>query len=164
MIEVRSATKDDLLQILAIYNEVILNTTAVYSYAPHTLEMREAWFKERTENKFPVLVAVTEENKVTGFCTYGHFRAWPAYKFTVESSVHIHTDFRGKGIAKQLMQVLIELAKTNGIHAMMAGIDADNRGSILLHKKLGFEIVGTLKEVGFKFDRWLDLTFMELIV
>jgi phosphinothricin acetyltransferase len=160
---IRPATRNDLPQILDIYNEVILNTTAVYSYEPHTLEMREAWFKERTENGFPVFVAEAE-NKIAGFCTYGHFRAWPAYKFTVESSVHIHADFRGKGIAKQLMQTLIAFAKAQGLHAMIAGIDADNKTSIALHKKLGFEITGNLKQVGYKFDRWLDLTFMELIL
>ena len=77
--EIRAAVPDDLPQILEIYNEVILNTTAVYSYEPHTLEMRAAWFKERKENGFPVLVSVIE-NKIAGFCTYGHFRAWPAYK------------------------------------------------------------------------------------
>jgi phosphinothricin acetyltransferase len=163
MILTRTATEADLPQILDIYNHVILNTTAVYNYDPHTLAMRQEWFATKQQQGIPVFVA-EEGTEIVGFSTYGPFRAWQAYQYTVENSVYVKDVHRGKGIAKLLMQPVIDSAKENGMHTMVAGIDATNEASIYLHKQFGFEEVALFKEVGYKFDRWLDLAFMQLIL
>jgi len=160
---IRPATRNDLEQVLDIYNHVILNTTAVYSYEPHTLGMRQQWFEERERSGFPVIVA-EEDGTITGFCSYGPFRVWPCYRFTVENSVYVHPEHRGKGIAKKLLEALINDATAKGYHAMIAGIDSSNGVSMQLHKQFGFEEVAHFREVGYKFDRWLDLKFFELLL
>ena len=160
---IREAVKEDLPQILSIYNDVILHTTAVYNYDPHTLAMRTEWFETKQQQGFPLFVA-EEEGTVAGFSTIGLFRAWQAYKYTVENSVYVKDGCRGKGIAKRLMTPLIESAKKLGMHAIVAGIDATNEVSIALHKQFGFIEVAHFKEVGYKFNRWLDLKFLELIL
>lgn len=160
---VRNAREEDIPCILDIYNHAILNTTSVYSEQPHTYEMRLAWYNERISNGFPVFVA-ENKNEVVGFSSYGHFRAWPCYRNTVENSVYVHVDHRGKGISKLLIQPLIDHARDKGLHAMVAGIDADNQVSFNLHHSFGFVEVAHFKEVGYKFGRWLDLKFMELII
>ncbi|HEY4323761.1 MAG TPA: GNAT family N-acetyltransferase [Mucilaginibacter sp.] len=162
-IKIRDAGESDLPEILDIYNDVILNTTAVYSEKPHTLEMRQDWFRDRVNNNFPVFVA-DDGGKVAGFSSFGHFRAWPCYRYTVELSVYVETSQRGKGLSKILLQSLIDKAREMNIHAMLAGISADNEVSINLHRSFGFEEVAHFKEVGYKFNRWLDLKFLELIV
>ena len=162
-IRIREAVREDIPQMLEIYNEVILNTTAVYNYDPHTLEMRTEWFETKQQQGFPVFVA-EENNTILGFSTIGPFRAWQAYKYTVENSVYVKADCRGKGIGKLLLPPLIDAAKRQGLHAIVAGIDATNDVSIALHKQFGFVEVAHFKEVGYKFDRWLDLKFLELIV
>ena len=163
MIIIRHATEDDLPEILAIYNDVIINTTAVYDYEPHTLEMRQQWFKTKQEQGFPVFVA-TENEKIVGLSSIGPFRAWAAYKFSVENSVYVASDSRGKGIGKLLLPPLIEAAKKLRLHTIIAGIDATNEASIKLHRHFGFEEVAHFKEVGFKFNRWLDLKFLQLVI
>lgn len=163
MIALRKATENDLLQILDIYNDAILNTTAVYDYEPHTLEMRRQWFETKQQQGFPVFVA-EENNEVLGFSSIGPFRAWAGYKYSVENSIYVKDGQRGKGIGKLLMQPLIDAAKEMKLHAIIAGIDADNKLSIDFHKQFGFEEAGHLKQIGWKFDRWLDLVFMQLIV
>jgi L-amino acid N-acyltransferase YncA len=162
-ITIRDATEHDLPQILEIYNDVILTTTAVYSELPHTLEMRQAWFKERKESGFPVIVAIVNGG-VAGLVTFGHFRAWPCYRFTVEHSVYVRKDLRGRGISKILLKELISLAKAAGKHALIAGIDSENTVSLRLHEAFGFTQAAHFKEVGFKFNRWLDLIFLELLL
>jgi L-amino acid N-acyltransferase len=160
---IRTAIEADLPGILDIYNDAILNTTSVYNYLPHTLEMRREWFEQKQRDGFPVLVA--EQNGiVVGFSTYGHFRAWAAYKYSVEVSVYVHPEHRGKGIARLLYPPLFEKAREQQLHALMAGIDASNIASIKLHERFGFKTVGLFKEVGYKFDQWLDLQFMQLIL
>ena len=163
MISIRTATEADLPQILDIYNDVILNTTAVYNYDTHTLQMRQEWFAQKQQQGFPVFVA-EEENTIVGFSTYGPFRAWQAYQYTVENSVYVKADCRGKGIAKLLMQPVIDAATAAGKHTIVAGIDATNKASIRLHEQFGFVEVACFKEVGYKFNRWLDLTFLQLIL
>jgi len=163
MINIRTAKEGDLPEILAIYNDVILNTTAVYAYQPHTLEMRKAWFETRQRDGLPVFVAESE-GRVAGFSSYGPFRTWPAYKYTVENSVYVSEEQRGKGIGKLLITPLIETAKADDLHAIVAGIDASNIGSIRLHQSFGFEEVAHFKQVGYKFGRWLDLKFMQLLL
>lgn len=162
-ITLRSATEADLPAILDIYNDVILTTTAVYSEQPHTLQMRQAWFNERRAAGFPVIVAEAD-GIMAGFGTYGHFRVWPCYRFTVEHSVYVHKEMRGQGISKLLLTGIISLAKAAGMHALIAGVDSENSVSLQLHQKFGFEQVARFKEVGYKFGRWLDLIFLEKLL
>ena len=163
MIIIRHAIENDLPQILEIYNEIILNTTAVYYYEPHTLEMRKEWFEGRMKEGFPVFIA-EEDGKVLGMSSIGPFRVPTAYKFSVENTVHVAAAARGKGIGKLLMPPIIDAAKEMKMHAIIAGIDATNEVSLHLHKNFGFEEVAHFKQVGYKFGRWLDLKFLELIL
>ncbi len=163
MISIRHANENDLPAMLDIYNEIILNTTAVWHSDPHTLEMRQEWFAIKKEQGYPVFVAEAE-GRMVGFSTIGPFRPWIGYRFTVENSVYVVADSRGKGIAKLLLPPLIEAAKELNLHAIVAGIEASNEASIVLHKKFGFEEVAHFKEVGYKFNRWMDLKFLELVV
>ena len=160
---IRHATKDDVPQILEIYNDAIINTTAVYYDEPLSLETWNKWFEDRMKNNFPVFVSV-ENNVVTGFSTYGHFVEREGYRFTVEHSVYVAEKFKGRGISKQLMQAIIDDAKQKKYHVMIGKIDAENGISIELHKKFGFEEVGHLKQAGFKFGRWLDVKILQLML
>ncbi|MEQ1890065.1 MAG: N-acetyltransferase family protein [Alphaproteobacteria bacterium] len=160
---IRDATQADLPGILAIYNEVIVNTTAVYALAPVTLEERTHWLETRQARGFPVLVAV-EGDSVLGFASYGDWRGAAGYKFTVEHSVHILDVLRGRGIGQQLMHRLILKAQGAGLHVMIGGIDSTNTASIKFHERLGFTSVAHFHEVSFKFNRWLDLVFMQRFI
>lgn len=148
--------------ILDIFNEAILNSTALYDYKPRTLESMATWFSNKDKGRFPVIGIEDEAGKLLAFGSYGTFRAWPAYKYTVEHSVYVHQDHRGQGLGAKVMRALIEEARNQGVHALIGAIDASNAGSIALHARLGFKHVGTLPEVGFKFGRWLDLAFYQL--
>jgi L-amino acid N-acyltransferase YncA len=163
MITIRPARETDLPDILAIYNHVILNTTAVYQYVPQTLEMRKTWYDGKIKDGYPLFVA-EETGRVVGLSTYGPFRAWAAYKYTVENSVYVAADQRGKGIARLLMEPLIEEARRQNYHAIIASIDATNEASLTLHRSFGFQEVAHFREVGYKFGRWLDLKFLELLL
>ncbi len=163
MVTIQTATEEDIPTLLEIYNDIIINTTAVWHEEPHTLAMRQEWCAMKKEQGFPVFTAM-EDGKVIGFSTLGPFRPWFGYRYTVENSVYVATNSRGKGVAKLLMPPLIDAAKQLGLHAIVAGIEANNEASIELHKKFGFIEVAHFKEVGFKFNRWMDLKFLELIV
>ena len=158
-----NATEDDLPAMLEIYNDIIVNTTAVWHSEPHTLQMRTEWFHQRKEQGFPIFVAF-EKEKLLGFSTIGPFRPWHGYRFTVENSIYVAADSRGKGVANVLMPPLIDAAIELKLHAIVAGIEASNDASIKLHNKFGFIEVAHFKEVGFKFGRWMDLKFLELII
>lgn len=162
-ITIRDANATDLPAILDIYNDAILNTTSVYSEKPHTIEMRKAWYEERIGNNFPVFIAEVN-SQVAGFSSFGHFRSWPCYRYTAEVSVYVESSHRSKGIGKALIGPLIHRAKQMNIHALIAGINADNEVSIKLHESFGFTEVAHFKEVGYKFGRWLDLKFLELLL
>lgn len=157
---IRPAEDEHLPGILAIYNQVIAHSTAVYSSAPVDLSERKAWLELRRGRGFPVLVAI-EAGEVAGFASYGDWRAASGYLFTVEHSVHVRVDLRGKGIGRALMAALLAEAKAQGKHAMVGGVDASNTASIAFHHSLGFESVAYLREVGHKFGRWLDLVFVQ---
>jgi L-amino acid N-acyltransferase len=157
---IRDATAADLPGIVGIYNEVIANSTAIYSYVPVTLGDREQWWQARTAQGYPVLVAA-DPSGVRGFASFGDFRAWPGYRFTVEHSVHVRADCRGQGVGSQLVQALLPRAAACDKHIMIGGVDAANSASIRFHERLGFTQVGRLREVGYKFDRWLDLVFVQ---
>ena len=151
--------------ILDIFNEAILNSTALYDYKPRTLEKIQAWFAHKREHGFPVIGAVDAKGNLLGFASWGSFRAFPAYKYTVEHSIYIQHEQRGRGLGKLLLQALIERAKQDGqVHVLIGCIDASNQASIALHRRLGFEHSGTFPQVGFKFGRWLDVDFYQLIL
>ncbi len=160
---IRNATVEDIPQILEIVNHAILHTTSNYLYDVQTLENQLQWFEDKKSKNFPIIVADYNGTAI-GFGTYGTFREKIGYQFTVEHSVYVAQEFIGKGIGKQLLLALIVLAKDEGYHTMIGGIDAANTGSIAFHKKFGFVETGILKEVGFKFGTWLDLQFMQLIL
>src|ERR1700730_15491412 len=140
MISIRKATEADLPLLLSIYNDIIATTTAVYDYRPHSLEMRQQWFRDKREQGFPVFVA-EEDNRVVGFSSIAPFRNWAAYKYSVENSVYVANDCRGKGIGKLLLPPLIEAAKDLQMHTIIASIDATNEASLRLHRSFGFEEV-----------------------
>ena len=148
---------------MTIYNEVIRNTTAVYSDQEVTLANREAWFDAKAEVGFPVLIA-SDASGVLGFATFGEFRAPFCYRHSVEHTVHVRADCRGRGIGRALVLALLEAAARLQKHVMIAGIDADNAVSIVLHESLGFRTTGHLHEVGYKFGRWLDLKFLQRLI
>ena len=158
-----NASRRDLPQILHIYNEVIRNSTAVYSEEEFTPARGETWFDAKTDHGYPVIV-VRDPSGIAGFGTFGEFRAWPCYRHSVEHSVHVRADRRGQGIGRALVLDLLARAAASSKHVMIAGIDADNAVSIGLHRSLGFAAVGHFHEVGFKFGRWLDLVFMQRIL
>jgi L-amino acid N-acyltransferase len=158
-----NATREDLPQILAIYNEVIRNSTAVYSEEEFTPARGEIWFDSKIGHGFPLIVA-RDSSGIIGFGAFGEFRAWPCYRHSVEHSVHVRADRRGQGVGRGLVVELLARAGAMGKHVMIAGIDADNAVSIGLHSSLGFVPVGHFREVGFKFGRWLDLVFMECML
>lgn len=159
----RHATKNDMLAILEIVNYTILHTTANYNYAIQTIELQNKWFKDKQLSQFPVLV-VEINGQVVGYGSYGTFREKIGFQYTVEHSVYVAEKYMGFGIGKLLLTELIVLAKKQGIHVIIGAIDADNIGSIAFHKKFGFVEIGVLKEAGYKFDKWLDLLFMQLIL
>ena len=159
-IEIRPAGIDDLEAMLAIYNDAIVNTTAVYDYQPRAADAQRQWFETKQAQRLPVLVAA-ESATIIGFGSFGPFRPWPAYQYTVENSLYVDSAFRRKGAGTALLASLVAAAQTAGYHAMVAGIDATNEASLALHRKAGFEPVGHFREVGWKFARWLDLVFLE---
>ena len=151
-------------QILAIFNDAILHSTALYDYKPRNLDSMELWFENKRKGNFPVIGIVTESGELLGFASYGTFRAWPAYKYSVEHSIYVAAEHRGKGLGKQLLQQVIQEAGAQDYHALIGGIDSQNAASIQLHRRFGFQHAGTLRQVGFKFGRWLDLDFYQLIL
>ncbi|NJM92350.1 MAG: N-acetyltransferase [Rhodospirillaceae bacterium] len=160
---IRDAREPDLAAMLAIYNDAVLTTTAVYDYKPRSSEQQAAWFKAKQEQGLPVLVA-EDGGAVVGFASYGPFRPWPAYLHSVENSLYVAPERRGRGIGSALLPALIERAAERRLHTMIAGIDATNEASLRLHAKFGFERVAQFREVGWKFERWLDLAFLQLML
>jgi L-amino acid N-acyltransferase len=160
---IRPADEADLPGILAIYNDVIVSSTAVYTDSPVPLRERKDWLAGRRAQRYPVLVSV-EGLAVTGFASFGDFRPWPSYRHTVEHTVHVRGDRRGMGIGASLVRELFPIAAALNKHVMIAGVDASNEASVRFHERLGFEKVAHLKEVGHKFGRWLDLVFLQRFI
>lgn len=150
--------------ILSILNEAIVNSTALYDYQPRTPAMMQSWFEAKAKGNYPVIGAVNDTGELLGFASYGSFRGWPAYKYTVEHSVYVDTRFRGQGLGKILLRETISAAMAQDYHTLIGGIDAANAASIALHRSLGFAHCASIKQAGFKFGRWLDLEFYQLIL
>ncbi len=150
--------------ILEIFNEAIANSTALYEYKPRTMETMKTWFATKETNRFPVIGTENDAGELLGFASYGTFRAFPANKYTVEHSVYVQKDHRGKGVSVALMNATIAKATDADLHTLIGGIDAANSVSIALHEKLGFSHAGTIRHAAFKFGRWLDLAFYQLIL
>ncbi|QGZ64601.1 GNAT family N-acetyltransferase [Paraburkholderia acidisoli] len=153
---------DHAAAILEILNDAIVNSTALYDYVPRPPEAMVKWFEAKRAGGFPVIGAVDAAGKLLGFASWGTFRAFPAYKYTVEHSVYVHPDCRGRGLGKYLLTKLVERAQQYEVHVLVGCIDATNAASIELHTRLGFTHSGTVKEAGFKFGRWLDAAFYQL--
>lgn len=160
-ITIRDATEADLAAIRDIYNHAVEHTTAIWNEVLIDVDNRRAWLELRRAKGFPVLVA-ERAGTVAGYASYGDWRAFDGYRHTVEHSVYVDKDCRGAGIGRLLMQALIDHARGNDKHVMIAAIEAKNQPSIALHERLGFRLVGIHQEVGIKFGRWLDLAMMEL--
>lgn len=148
--------------IVDIFNDAILNSTALYDYVPRPLASMEPWFAAKRAGNFPVIGFEDDAGTLLGFASYGTFRAWPAYKYTAEHSIYVHRDHRGRGIGRRLLQALIARATAQQLHVMVGGIDVTNAASIALHEQLGFVHSGTITQAGYKFGRWLDLGFYQL--
>ncbi|WP_321868756.1 GNAT family N-acetyltransferase [Burkholderia ubonensis] len=148
--------------ILDILNEAIVNSTALYDYAPRPPQAMATWFAAKRAGGFPVVGAVDASGRLLGFASWGTFRAFPAYKYTVEHSVYVHHEQRGRGLGERLLRELVRRARDAQVHVLVGCIDASNAGSIRLHTRLGFTHAGTLAQVGFKFGRWLDAAFYQL--
>ena len=159
---IRHAEERDLPIITEIYNDAVANTTAIWNETQVDQANRQTWLDEHKMAGLPVLVAVDDAGNVLGYATFGPWRAWEGYRHTVEHSVYVHKNGRRKGVGRALMIALLEQARACGKHVMIAGIESQNIGSIRLHEALGFEITGHCKQVGCKFGRWLDLTFMQM--
>ncbi|NRH44174.1 GNAT family N-acetyltransferase [Pseudomonas sp. MS15a(2019)] len=161
---VRDATPADLPAVLHIYNDAVSNTTAIWNETPVDLTNRQAWFDLRATQGYPILVAENADGAVVGYASFGDWRPFEGFRHTVEHSVYIHPDQRGQGIGPRLMTVLIERARACDKHVMVAAIESGNQASIRLHERLGFITTGQMPQVGTKFGRWLDLTFMQLML
>ena len=161
-INIRPYKTDDTQAILAIINHNILHSTSLYDYNIRSYEQQKTILEEKINKNFPVIVAELD-GIVVGFGMYSEFRYREAYQFTVEHSVYVSEDFQSKGIGKQLLQELINLARKQKLHTMIGVIDSENQSSVVFHEKFGFKTVGIIKESGYKFDRWLDSVLMQLL-
>jgi phosphinothricin acetyltransferase len=150
--------------ILAIFNDAIATSTALYDYQPRAPESMVTWFDAKARGRHPVIGIENEAGELMGFASYGPFRAWPAYKYTIEHSIYVDARFRGFGVGRRLLTDIIAAAERQDYHVMVGGIDAANATSIKLHESLGFTHSGTVKHAGFKFGRWLDLAFYQRIL
>jgi L-amino acid N-acyltransferase len=156
---VRQATEEDIPSILDIYNDAILNTTATFDTEPQTLEEKREWLRETS---YPYVVLVAERvGRMVGWASLRRFRPKAAYGYTAENSVYVKKDCHAEGIGTALIQRLVQVGAENGFHTIIAGIAADNPASVRLHKRFGFQVVGIEREVGYKFERWIDVTWMQ---
>jgi L-amino acid N-acyltransferase len=157
------AVEDDVPEILVIYNQIVKTSTAIYRDDPVSLEDRVQWCNSRQQKGYPVLVA-KDTSGVLGYSSFDDFRGPSGYRFTIEHTVHVREESRGKGVGQKLVEALFPFAKELRKHVMIGAIDAENEGSIRFHLRLGFIQTGLLHEVGFKFNRWLDLAILQKLI
>jgi phosphinothricin acetyltransferase len=156
---IREATDDDVDAIDAIYNHYVLGSTCTWQYRPEPREERLRWLRAHGGDH-PVIVA-TLDGEVVGFGSLSRFREREGYRRTVENTVYVHADHQRRGVGRRLLDELLERARRVGHHMVIAGVSADQEASIALHRAAGFVEVGRMREVGFKFGRWLDLVFLQ---
>jgi L-amino acid N-acyltransferase YncA len=156
--------RDHAPQILAIFNESIQNSAATWDYEPRTMSSMEVWFDVKERGGFPVLGVIDDAEKLLAFGTYGSFRPWPAYKYTVEHSLYVEQGARGRGLGRRVLTRLIAEAERQGYHTMIAAIESENRASVALHQSFGFEKCGEIRQAGFKFGRWLNLLLYQWLL
>jgi len=161
---IRQCNEKQLPEILEILNDAILHSTALYDYKPRTMENMQTWYTAKQQGNYPVIGIFDAEDQLLGFASYGSFRNWPAYKYSVEHSVYIRSDRRGEGLGRILLREIIKRAQEQDYHVLIGGIDASNTASIRLHEKEGFVFSGTIQQAGYKFGKWLDLSFYQLIL
>ena len=162
-VQIRPFESKDTQSILDIINYNILHSTALYDYKIRDFETQKTILEDKINKGFPVIVAECN-GKLVGFGMYSEFRFREAYKYTVEHSVYVSPNEMGNGIGKMIMTELIVLAKAQGLHTMIGVIDSENYISITFHEQFGFKTVGIIKESGYKFDRWLDSVFIQLLL
>jgi L-amino acid N-acyltransferase YncA len=161
---VRIAVEADMPAVLAIYNDAVLTTTATYDYDPRALDSQVAILREKERDGFAMFVAQDSSARILGFATYGMFRTRPGWRFACEHSVYVDREARGRGVGSLLMPPVMAHARSRGFHSMVGVIDAANSASIALHERFGFTLCGIMREGGFKFDRWLDVAFMQALL
>jgi len=161
---IKPCGKEQLREIMDIFNDSIINTTALYEYKPRTIETVHSWYLQKLKGNHPIIGIFDEKDALLGFATYGSFRNKPAYKYTVEHSVYVRPDARGKGLGTILLRKIVKMAEEQDYHVIVGGIDAANEVSIRLHEKEGFTFCGLIKQSGYKFGKWLDLAFYQLIL
>ncbi len=162
--DIRAATRDDMLAVMEIYNDAVLTTSATADYEPQTLEQRLQWYDERTRAGYPTLVAVVGSDGVVGWASLSAYKTRYGYRFTSEVSVYVAAEHRGRGVGGALLPPLIEAGRAMGLHALVAAIDAQNEASLRLHRAHGFQDRGVLREVFTKFGRWFDVAYLELLL
>ena len=160
--QLKSCTEKQLPEILDIFNDAILNSTALYEYKTRTIERMHAWYADKLRGNYPIVGAFDETGTLLGFSTYGQFRVQPAYKYTLEHSVYVRSDKRGYGLGKILLHEIVKKAEEQNYHLLVGVIDASNTASRKLHENEGFILTGILKESGYKFGKWLDVAFYQL--
>lgn len=151
-------------QILDILNEAIENSTALWDYKPRTLAMMGPWFDEKAAGNLPVIGFVDAANQLLAFGSYGPFRGRRAYKYTVEHSLYVEAAWRGKGLGTSMLKQIIAHAEEQGYHNLIGGIASENQASVATHEKCGFEPCGTIRHAGYKFGKWIDLSFYQLVL
>ncbi|MGE0797424.1 MAG: GNAT family N-acetyltransferase [Lautropia sp.] len=161
---VRPATRDDMPAVVAIYNDAVAQSTATYDYEPRALDEQYALFDQRHRDGFGFFVAATPDGTIAGFSTYGMFRTRPGWRFAVEHSVYVAAPWRGRRVGLALLPPIMQHARGRGFHSMVGVVDADNAASLRMHQRVGFVPIGTFREGGYKFDRWLDVVFVQALL
>jgi L-amino acid N-acyltransferase YncA len=145
-------------------NEAIANSTALWDYQPRSLASMSQWFDAKEAGNFPVLGFFDAAERLLAFGTYGTFRAFPGYKYTAEHSLYVERSARGRGLGTRMLEQLILHADAQGLHALVGGIASENLASIATHLKCGFEHCGTIRQAGYKFGAWIDLSFYQRLL
>lgn len=161
--EVRLAVHDDAECIRAIYNREVTGSTVTFDLVPRSLEAQQAWLRAHS-GAHPAVVAQAADGSITGFGSLSAYRDRPAYSTTVEDSIYVHHEHRGRGVGRLLLEELVRLATLHGFHSVMARIVDGHEASISLHRSCGFVLVGVEREVGRKFGRWLDVALMQRLL
>ncbi len=162
-VDVRLARLSDAEAIRTIYNHYVQNSSVTFDMVPRSLEQQEAWLSARS-GALAVIVAVDGDDQVMGFASLSPYKDRPAYRTSVENSIYVAPGMERRGVGRTLMSSLIEVATEHGYHSMMARISGPQESSVGLHKAVGFELVGIEKEVGRKFNRWLDVAVMQRLL